>query len=683
MRWLPLTLAAFASLQSLHLSAQDDIQITKYRRFVQSSTAAPVAEAGNSYRFSFVGAGLGVASATVTLTPPSGTVINVPIVGMHRVFTASAASAAALNSTYGSGPYTLSVGIAGFALETTVNFGADGYPPAPSLVNFTAAQAIDVTGDFLLDWAPFAGGTGDDFILLRVLNSSAIAVYEDTLDGTAGDYLLPAETLAAGQTYSLELTFMAIDERAESEDGLSLTSAFASLTTLPIKTTGSGGGGDRIPPTLVSASPASSQALGTVQTPLVLTFSEPMDTSRTPVLWTALSNGVNVVLSPAKFSYNWTAGGTILACAYDTAGAGWPTSTFVTWTLSGSDVGFRDVAGNPLTSTGGFFQTPSGGVIPCDDEDPAERSGFGIFKFSPYFQTSAATPGADPTNRPLFQAFATLTNSGGRPAVEFPAAPAPQPHRVLSLTGPIPGSAFFFETHPTEAALDTAFPGGQYDFQVRSTTDNTTVLNHVVLNLPNQGYPAIPHFSNFAAAQAINPTNAFTLSWDAFAGASTSTDYLALEIWDEAEEVVLSLPEPCLDRPLAVTATSTTLPGGLLQPGRTYMAILSFMKLQDSNKTLPGSPATGITATSRTTRMLLRTTGGSGVTAPVLRDLFVNGANQLDITIDATVGRPFTLERSSTLGGAFSPVTTTTPASSPFHLQVPLAEQGFFRGRTD
>jgi hypothetical protein len=113
------------------------------------------------------------------------------------------------------------------------------------------------------------------------------------------------------------------------------------------------------------------------------------------------------------------------------------------------------------------------------------------------------------------------------------------------------------------------------------------------------------------------------------------------------------------------------------------MAILSFMKLQDSNKTLPGSPATGITATSRTTRMLLRTTGGSGVTAPVLRDLFVNGANQLDITIDATVGRPFTLERSSTLGGAFSPVTTTTPASSPFHLQVPLAEQGFFRGRTD
>ena len=32
-----------------------------------------------------------------------------------------------------------------------------------------------------------------------------------------------------------------------------------------------------------------------------------------------------------------------------------------------------------------------------DDEDPAERSGFGIFKFSPYFQTSAATPGADPT----------------------------------------------------------------------------------------------------------------------------------------------------------------------------------------------------------------------------------------------------------------------------------------------
>lgn len=605
MRWLPLALAAFASLHSLHLSAQDDIQITKYRRFVQPTSAAPVAESGNSYRFSFVGSGLGLGGATVTLTPPSGTVINVPTVGQDRVFTASAASASALNATYGSGTYTLSVGIAGFALESTVNLGADGYPPAPSLVNFTAAQAINATGDFLLDWAPFTGGTADDFILLRILDSGANTVYEDTLDGTAADYLLPAETLAGGQAYSLELTFMAIDERGESEAGFPVTSAFASLTTLPIKATGSGGGGDRIPPTLISASPASSQALGTVQTPLVLTFSEPMDTSRTPIVWTALSNGVSIVLAPAKFSYNWSGGGTILACAYDAAGAGWPTSTLVTWGLPGTDVGFRDVAGNPLTSTGGFFQTPTGGVIPCDDEDPAERSGFGIFKFSPYFQTSAAMPGADPTNRPLFQAFATLTNSGGRPAVEFP------------------------------------------------------------------------------AAQAINPTNAFTLSWDAFAGARTSTDYLALEIWDEAEEVVLSLPDPCLDRPLAVTATSTTLPGGLLQPGRTYMAILSFMKLQDSDKSLAGSPATGITATVRTTRMLLRTTGGSSVTAPVLRDLFVNGANQLDITVDATVGRPFTLERSSTLGGTFSPITTTTPNSTPFHLQVPLAEQGFFRGRTD
>jgi hypothetical protein len=120
-----------------------------------------------------------------------------------------------------------------------------------------------------------------------------------------------------------------------------------------------------------------------------------------------------------------------------------------------------------------------------------------------------------------------------------------------------------------------------------------------------------------------------------------------------------------------------------LQPNATYLAVLSFMRVQDSDRSLAGSPATGITATGRSTRMLLRTTGGSTTTAPVLRDLFINASNQLDITVDATVGRPFILERSSTLGGSFTPVTTTTPTVSPFHLQVPLAEQGFFRGRTD
>lgn len=679
MRWLLFPLAALASLHSLSVSAQDTLQITKYRRLVQSSAAAPVAEAGNPYQFVFFGAGLGLAGTSVTLTPPSGTPINVPTVGTDSLFRASAPSAQALNAVYAPGTYTVEVGVAGLTFESSVTLGTDAYPPAPSLANFTAAQAIDATSDFLIDWSPFTGGTAEDFILLRVMDSGANTVFEDTLDGTSEDYLLPSETLAEGQTYSLELTFVAINDRGDTENFLPLSSAFASVTTLPVKTTGAGGGGDRIAPTLVFSLPATGQTLATALTPLLLTFSEPMDPLRTPVVWSALSNGVPIVLAPARFSYAWSGGGTILSCTYDVQGTGWPASTFVTWALQGSETGFRDVAGNPLNPTGGFFQTPDG----CEDEDPAERAGFGLFKRVTHFQSSAAAPGLDTTNRPLFQGFVTLTNSGVRATVELPAAATPQPNRVVTLTGPTPGSSFLFETRPTEAELNAAFPGGQYEFQVRSAANNATIVSRVTLTFQSGGFPNIPRFSNFNAAQAINSSNAFTLSWDAFTGATALSDYLSLEIWDSEENTILSLPNPCQNQPLPVTATSATIPAGQLQPNATYLAVLSFVRLQDSNRSLDGSPATGITATGRSTRMLLRTLGGSTNTAPVLRDLFINASNQLDITVDATVGRPFTLERSSMLGGSFTPVTTTTPASSPFHLQVPLGEQGFFRGRTD
>jgi hypothetical protein len=72
------------------------------------------------------------------------------------------------------------------------------------------------------------------------------------------------------------------------------------------------------------------------------------------------------------------------------------------------------------------------------------------------------------------------------------------------------------------AALTNAWPDGGYTVTIFS---NATALP-ISLNLSaSLTRPGAPHISNYTAVQSVNPTNPFTLSWDAFPGGTTG-DYI-------------------------------------------------------------------------------------------------------------------------------------------------------------
>ncbi len=654
--------------------AQPDPRIAKIRHYLQDSSADASPAANNPFQFEFIGSSLGIGFSSFTLRLPSGSLIDIPLVGADRRFSASAASAAALNAVYGSGTYEMTANLPGFPLTTSVQLGADAYPVVPRISNHAATQAIPAPDDFDFQWDPFTGAGPDDVILVNLRNTGGLSVYQEFIDGSSTSFTLPGETLGAGDSYELEVTFLTVIEEAEPDIGLPLASAFASSTRVGIRTAGSGGG-DSTPPFLASSSPFSGGTLAGATTPVVFTFSEPMDPSRFPIVWMALQNGQLLPLEAGLFTYAWSAGNTVLSCRYDATGAGWPANLTVTWNLPGQSAGFRDVDGNPLVPNAGVFLTSSGSDPDCD-ENPVNN--FSLSKVVNHLQTSSAVGGINPTNQALIYAFSSISNSPGRGAIEYSAGANRQLRFLTPIFG---GTEFFQESFPTEAALDAAFPPGAYVFQLRDRSDTNVVLHSASLNLPANLSPPTPRFANQPAAQAIPPNADFTLSWDAFTGATPANSHLSIVITDESEEVVLELPDRCNDLLIPVSATSVVIPAQLLPPGRTFLVSLTFFRLSDDNKPLPGTEATGVSSLGRTTSMLLRTSGGSSGADPVLRNLTLNGS-QLDITIDATVGKTFTLLRADSINGPFVSFLSTNPPAATFQLSVPIGADSFFKGQS-
>jgi uncharacterized repeat protein (TIGR01451 family) len=129
-------------------------------------------------------------------------------------------SQAALDAAYhSSAPYTLTVDTADQGtFRPTMLLPSDSYPTnAPQIVNFAAAQAINSTTNFVLQWAAFAGGTTSDLISVSIddnLGNTAFGSPDvdasNVLDGTVTSILIPGNTLAAGTPYQGQLIFVKV-----------------------------------------------------------------------------------------------------------------------------------------------------------------------------------------------------------------------------------------------------------------------------------------------------------------------------------------------------------------------------------------------------------------------------------------------------------------------------------------
>lgn len=170
-------------------------------------------------------------------------------------------------------------------------------------------------------------------------------------------------------------------------------------------------------------------------------------------------------------------------------------------------------------------------------------------------------------------------------------------------------SSFSTESNPylTQSALDADIPNGAYTIKTYGVGFNVV---STVLTVTGNNYPADPRFSNFTAAQSVNPSADFTLSWN-YLGLSTN-DFVQVTIYDcNDDDRVFKTPEPMQPGALNGLATSAVIPAYTLYPGLQYTVELVAAKIGTvvTNHSSDGNEIVIMPAYAKILRMPLKTTG--------------------------------------------------------------------------
>jgi hypothetical protein len=263
--------------------------------------------------------------------------------------------------------------------------------------------------------------------------------------------------------------------------------------------------------------------------------------------------------------------------------------------------------------------------------------------------------------------------------------PCPRDATDVSLQGPAnptwrtmtvvyPGHLTLTDCGTDLAAFDAAYPAGGYTFRIQAVASN----QQVTVNLPATSalpQPPAPHLANYAASQAINPAQPFTLAWDAMAG-GTSADCIYIEIYGGVFHT------PALGMPGALngTATSVTIPAGTLQPSHDYPGAVTFYHYQFQTN---GSSYLTLAYRAATTEFTLRTAGGSSSLVLGNRGWT---AGKFWFEVSCTNGQPLVSEYCTDLATRlWLPLYATNSPGSCVRFSDPnsaISRQTFYRVRT-
>ncbi len=321
--------------------------------------------------------------------------------------------------------------------------------------------------------------------------------------------------------------------------------------------------------------------------------------------------------------------------------------------------------------TGGVFTTGSGSGGGGGSGTNAITT-FSVGKTHHYNQASTGLPTLDPTTPYNFSGVTALSSNRTATSVVLTLPTG----SVSNLTQLPPPQAEIYLLGGIDTSLstyDATFPAGDYSFLVNATSSNQTV----VVNLPNtnvMAQPGAPHVANYAAAQAVDPTQAFVLSWDAFPG-GTAADYIDVDVG-----TYLS-PEPGRPGALTGTATTFTIPAGTLQPNSNYFSRVGFFRFVGETNSSYARAAFRATYTEFT----LVTSGGV-VTGPLVltNASWASGVFSFDVL--CAIGQTLTVEYTDVLSAVnWTKLQTTTnsPATS-VHVISPQAATNkflFYRAR--
>jgi hypothetical protein len=391
-------------------------------------------------------------------------------------------------------------------------------------------------------------------------------------------------------------------------------------------------------PTLVSSVPANAATGISTTADVVFTFNEPIATNESAAIFYNLSAGGTLVAAIET----WNSNNTVLTCAPLPS---FPANSEIQWVVLFYDANTNDSI--PGYAVGTFnTSTSSGGGGAGSGTN--KYTAFDILKGIYYQQTSAAAPSLE-TNIPpyIFSASVSLSSnqSVSGVTVQLPNS------SVSNLT-----SSFFTPTDYTlaeettnQAALDALFGNGTYTFNVTGSQSNVQAQVNLPASLPQ---PPAPQVSNFAASQAVDATQPFTLTWSPFTGGSAS-DFIFVTVGP------FSTPQPTTDGALPGTATSTVIPANTFQPGNSYNGYVTFYHYNIATNKAAGYVTLAIRFA--TTQFDLNTigTGGGGAGPINLTSPSFNGTT-FSFDVDSDLGQALIVQYATDLAGPWSLLQATT-----------------------
>jgi hypothetical protein len=200
------------------------------------------------------------------------------------------------------------------------------------------------------------------------------------------------------------------------------------------------------------------------------------------------------------------------------------------------------------------------------------------------------------------------------------------------------------------------YADGTYQFTIFEQTISVTLPTNTTL--PNQ-----PNLSNYVAAQSINATEDYTLSWTPFITGG-AVDFIGVKFQPRGSGNSFSTPDYGCPGALDGRATSLLIPAGTLTTNTAYTATLEFVKIYtyDTNSIPNSALLAGAEVEMRATVSTFPIAGAP----PVLTNasMLPGGVLQFDIT--TTPGLNYTVQFNQTLANSagWTPLLTTNASAS-------------------
>jgi methionine-rich copper-binding protein CopC len=374
-------------------------------------------------------------------------------------------------------------------------------------------------------------------------------------------------------------------------------------------------------PTIVSTVPANGATGVSDTAAVVFTFSEAMDTANSSVIFYNESP-----FALETLNQTWSDGNTVLTCS---PAPTLPAGSTILWVVEGQDTLGNPVGGVPE----GTFSTASAGGG-TGNGSTNQYTAFGVGTVVGYNQFSAGTPTQD-TNSPPYIFSADTTLSSNQTALSI-TLELPDAGVSNLLNNPfVPAQFYLSEGYTNQSDLSAVFGNGNYIFTVIAASSN----EQVTVNLSSGiAQPAAPQISNYTQAQAIDPTQPFTLKWNAFAGGSSS------------DTIFFSIPEvfqsasPGTAGGLNGTATSIVIPANTLAADTSYSAYVSFYHITVTTNRAARYTTAAYRA-STTTFHLVTTSGGTTLpTGPINLTNVSSSGNTISFYVTSDVGQSLTVQ---------------------------------------